>query len=118
MACYLYFMAFDNFSETELVRLSYGWVTLLIFGAHGLIATEVNTIMASDEASTVQEALSIRSKNKGRSLLSRLSSLFIWSVFLVQMLSDMRRPFLFALLAAIIWGGGLAFFFEAIFPSL
>lgn len=38
---YLYILHFDDFSETELVRASYYWLPLLIFGLSGLAA--VNT---------------------------------------------------------------------------
>ncbi|NRB51476.1 MAG: hypothetical protein HRU41_27640 [Saprospiraceae bacterium] len=38
---YLYLLHFDDFSETELVRVSYYWLPLIIFGLSGLAA--VNT---------------------------------------------------------------------------
>ena len=34
---FLYVMAFDNFSETELVRLAYLWMPLIFFGIAGYI---------------------------------------------------------------------------------
>lgn len=35
---YLYLLHFDDFSETELVRVSYYWLPLIIFGLSGVIA--------------------------------------------------------------------------------
>ena len=52
-AVYLYGFSFDDFSETELVRLSYLWVAALVFGMHGLIASELNEIVASGQAATI-----------------------------------------------------------------
>ena len=36
---YLYAMHFDDYSETELVRVSYYWLPLIILGLSGLMAT-------------------------------------------------------------------------------
>lgn len=36
---YLYLLHFDDYSETELVRVSYYWLPLVIFGFAGIIAT-------------------------------------------------------------------------------
>ncbi|MEZ5040747.1 MAG: hypothetical protein R2828_12660 [Saprospiraceae bacterium] len=35
---YLYLLHFDDYSETELVKLSYYWLPLTIFGFYGLLA--------------------------------------------------------------------------------
>ncbi len=117
-AVYLYGFAFDDFSETELVRLSYVWIGAIVFGAHGLIAWELREIMAAGQAETPQEALRVRSKTEGRSLLSKLSSSMLWSFLGVRALFGGRRPVLLAVAATLIWLAGLAFFFEAIFPAL
>ena len=37
LAVFLYGFAFDNFSETELVRLAYLWLPLIFFGLAGYI---------------------------------------------------------------------------------
>ena len=37
---YLYLLHFDDFSETELVRVSYYWLPLIIFGMAGTIAMD------------------------------------------------------------------------------
>ena len=116
-AIYLYGFAFDDFSETELVWLSYGWIAALVFGMHGVIACELNEIIAAGKAETEGEALRVRREAKDRSLFSKLSSVMIWS-FMLTTAATNRRPFLSAVLATVVWMALLAFFFEAIFPQL
>ena len=117
-ALYLYVIAFDDFSETELVRLSYGWIAALIFGTHGLIGVELNEIVASGRAASFREALEVRRETKDRSIFSKAASVMLWSYLLITAASEHKRPFLSAVLATVIWIALLAFFLEAIFPSL
>ena len=117
-AVYLYGFSFDDFSETELGRLSYLWVAALVFGTHGLIASELNEIVASGQAATVGEAFEVRKKMEDRSFLSKMASVMMPSFRLLTAASDRKRPFFSAVLAAVLWTAGLAFFFEAIFPFL
>ena len=115
---FIYSFAFDDFSETELVRLSYLWFSACIFGTHGLISYELKTIVDAGQAETAKEALKVRSENKDRSIFSKVSSLMLWSFLLITAATDRLRPVLSAVLATIIWILLLAFFFEAIFPGL
>ena len=115
---YLYAFAFDDFSETELVRLSYLWVAALVFGTHGLIATELDEIVTAGRAETTKEAFEVRRKMGGRSFLSKMASVMMPSFLLVTAAGSRQRPFLTAVLATVLWIAGLAFFFEAIFPGL
>lgn len=117
-AIYLYAFAFDAFSETELVRLSYLWIVALIFGSHGLIASELNEVVATTEASTLKEALPLWRKLPERSFFSKLAGLFQFSFIPTLALAGGRQPFLIALMAVLFWIAGLVFFFEAVFPAL
>ena len=117
-AAYLYIFAFDDFSETELVRLSYLWVSAVVFGTHGLIATEVKEIMTTGEADDEKAALNVRKAMNDRSVLSKLASLLIWSYLVIGHLVSWKRPWGVASMGALVWLGGLAFFFETIFPAL
>lgn len=36
MAVFIYLIAFDSFSETSMVQLSFTWITLIVFGVIGL----------------------------------------------------------------------------------
>ena len=116
-AVYLYGFAFDDFSETDLVRLSYGWFAALIFGTHGLIASELKDIFEAGQAETTSEALSVRKKTENRSILSKLATVMLPSYLLMTTATN-RNPLLTAILASVIWIALLAFFFEAIFPAL
>ncbi|MFQ5572376.1 MAG: hypothetical protein ACE5G0_22090 [Rhodothermales bacterium] len=117
-AIYVYGFAFNDFSETELVRLSYVWIPAIIFGTHGLIATEANEIVEAGRAASHHEAVPLRAHEEGRTLLSRFSSLLLVSYYLVLMIADGRRPVLLALMAAVLWTIALSVFFEGIFPAL
>ncbi len=117
-AVYLYGVAFNDFSETELVRLSYLWIAALVFGTHGLIASELNEIVASGQAATIGEAFDVRKKMEGRTFLSKMASVMMPSFRLLAAANDPKRPFFCAVLATVLWIAGLAFFFEAIFPAL
>ena len=115
---YLYGFAFDDFSETELVQLSYVWMAAFVFGTHGLIAYELNDIIETGPAETTQEALRVRKETKNRSMFSKLSTLMLPSFLLITAATDRRRAFLSAVLATLIWMVLLVFFFEVIFPGL
>lgn len=117
-AVYLYVFAFDDFSETALVRLSYVWIAAVVFGTHGLIASELNEIVEAGEAATIGEAFAVRKKKAGRSFLSKMASVMMPSFLLVTAAGGRKRPFFSATLATVLWIAALAFFFEAIFPSL
>lgn len=116
-ALYLYVFHFDDFSETELVQLSYVWLPLIIFGTHGLIAYGVQQARAAG-APTNKEAVAAWLQREDRSVLDRLSLLFLPSYHGVAALMGGQNPFWVAAAAALLWSLGLIFFFEAIFPSL
>lgn len=116
---YLYTVAFDDFSETELVQLSYGWVGLIVFGAHGLIATEADAILAaSSDTLAYRDALRLRSQQPGRSPFSYMAGFFGLSFAVVHKFVGGRNPLYLAVAATIVWLGLLFLFLEGIFPSL
>jgi hypothetical protein len=117
-AIYLYGFAFDDFSETDLVRVSYLWVAAIIFGTHGLLAHEFKTIRASGRAETTPDVLDVRKKAENRSLFSKVATAMLWSFLLTTTEATRAQPIRSAALATVIWVAGLAFFFEAIFPAL
>lgn len=118
VAIYLYGFAFDDFSETELVQVSYIWIAAIIFGTHGLLAYEYAALLTEDETLTTTEVLKQRREQPNRSLFSKISSAFLWSFLLMTTAPSRRRPVLCGLLAVVIWIAGLIFFFEVIFPEL
>lgn len=117
-AVYLYLVAFDDFSETELVRLSYGWIGVLAFGLHGLLASQLSAAVAAGEAETTRAAIGTLEKKPNRSWLARLSLVAFPTLLLFTNEPTRRKPVLAALLATVLVLAALAFFFEAIFPSL
>ncbi|HMB90130.1 MAG TPA: hypothetical protein VKP65_04735 [Rhodothermales bacterium] len=117
-AVYLYAFHFDDFSETELVRVSYLWIAALVFGAHGVIATEVKALMDAGQATTYQEGLTARGKQENRSFLSRLATVFLPSYLGIMALFKIKQPFLVALTAATGWIFALFLFLEGIFPAM
>lgn len=117
-AVYLYVVAFDDFSETELVRLSYLWIGALAFGLHGLLASELSALVAAGEAATTREAVGRLGEQPHRSWLSRLSIGALPTLMVLTNEPTRRKPFFAALLATVLVLAALAFFFEAIFPGL
>ncbi len=116
-AVYLYGFSFDDFSETELVQLSYGWIAALAFGTHGLLACELKEIFDAGQAETTGEAIRVRRKTKNRSLLSIFATVVLPSYLLITTATS-RNPLLIAVLATVIWVALLFLFLEGIFPSL
>ncbi len=114
---YLYLFHFDDFSETELVRISYVWLPAIIFGTHGLIAQAIHALKEADASLDTSGAISAWTKTD-RSIFERLATVFIPSYLGVQALFGGKSPLLLAIAATLIWVGLLIFFFEAIFPSL
>ena len=117
-AVYLYAFHFDDFSETELVRVSYLWIAALVFGAHGISATEVKALMDAGQAETYHAAITARGKQENRSFLSRLAGVFLPSYLGIMALFKMKQPLLVALTAVVGWIFVLFLFLEGIFPSL
>ena len=118
-ALYLYAFAFNDFSETELVYLSYAWIGALVFGTHGLLGYEFSQVLTDGEAAKpLGEILTARRQLPDRSFFSKVATLFLWSFLLTTPASTRHRPLACALLATVIWVAGLMFFFEVIFPEL
>lgn len=114
---YLYTVAFDDYSETELVQLSYGWLALVVFGAHGLIASEIAALQEADGL-TYAEARRARGQQPRRSPFSYMATFFMLSFEVVRKLFGGRSPFWLATAATVLWLGALFLFLEGIFPAL
>lgn len=117
-AVYLYAFHFDDFSETELVRVSYAWIAALVFGGHGIIASEVKAVLDTDAAATVNQSITARGKLENRSYLSRLATVFLFSYVGIVSLLKLKQPLPIALVAVAGWIGALFLFLEGIFPGL
>lgn len=114
---YLYAVAFDDFSETELVQLSYGWLALVVFGAHGLIASEIESLQEAGGL-TYAEARRARGQQPNRSPFSYMATFFMLSFEIVRKLFGARSPLVLAATATVLWLGALFLFLEGIFPAL
>lgn len=107
---YIYFLKFDNFSETALVQITPLWFLPLIFGINGLVAEKLIELVNSGEAPHFRRAL------------------LMWIGYFFGFLGFIPLfPFLFikgksslgvALWATAIWGMFLGIFLFGIFPIL
>ncbi len=117
MAIYLYFIAFNDFSETELVIFSPVWFLCIHFGISGLYTEKAVKLILKREAKTFAEGL-----QKATESLSPILTVIIYIVFIppffILNLKKLSSPLLISLLTTIAWAGLLYFFFVAIFPSL
>lgn len=119
MAIVIYFVFFDDFSETELVNISPIWFLMIIFGTCGLYTEKAVQLILDREAETFGDALS---KAVGK-LRSPLSMVLVFLVFSLPFLifGIKRRfssPLIISTLTTLIWAAALYFFFIAIFPEL
>ncbi len=113
----LYFVAFDSFSETELVTLSPVWFLLFNFGLSGLYAEEAVRLVLRGEAETFTRALAMSTESIP--LLFRLGA---WLVFLPPFallnLKKVSSPLRLSVTTTLAWGALLYLFLVGIFPSL
>jgi len=136
-AIYIYGIAFDSFSETELIAISASWFLPMIFGIYGLIATrmmaektdevldytklEVNQAPSNNKRGTTAQ---IFGSGMGRligriPLIGIVVGLVVLAFFLPFLATKkMKSPFLAALSATGIWAALLFVFLFGIFPSL
>jgi hypothetical protein len=113
----LYFVFFNDLSETELVRLSPVWVLLLAFGITGLYTERAVNLILEGKEERFHDAL-----NEGMDAVPPLFMLAIYFVLLPPiMVFGLKRyssPLLMATVTAAGWGALLYFFLIAIFPML
>jgi hypothetical protein len=113
----LYFVAFDSFSETELVTLSPVWFLLLNFGLSGLYAEKAVRLVLRGEAETFTSALA--TSTESIPLLFRLGA---WLVFLppfaVLNLKTVSSPLRLSVTTTLAWAALLYLFLVGIFPAL
>lgn len=113
----LYFVAFDSFSETELVTLSPVWFLLFNFGLSGLYAEEAVRLVLRGEAETFTRALAMSTESIP--LLFRLGA---WLVFLPPFallnLKKVSSPLRLSVTTTLAWAALLYLFLVGIFPSL
>jgi len=117
MAVYIYLIAFDDFSETEMVNLSPLWFLLFNFGISGLYTEKAVRFILDHKANTFAEGLSMSTQS-----LIPLFRIVVYIVFLppflLLSLKKLSSPLLISLLTTLFWGVGLYVFLMGIFPSL
>lgn len=117
MAIYLYVIAFDDFSETELVNISPIWFLCIHFGISGLYTEKAATLILKREANTFAEGLQKATKGLSPILVVLIYIVFI-PPFILLNLRKLSSPLLISLLTTIAWATILYIFLMGIFPSL
>ena len=113
----LYFIAFDRFSETELVALSPVWFLGLHFGLSGLFTERALDAVLRGEARTFREGL-VHATRSSAPLLSLAVAVVFFPPFLLFGLRRFTSPLLLSLFTTLAWAALLYGFLFGIFPSL
>lgn len=117
MMIVLYFVVFDELSETELVMLSPIWFLLIVFGTFGMYAERAVRMVLTKQANDFPEALR-------ETMLTMIVPLriLVAIVFLLPMLflrpEKVGSPLWLSSMTAGLWGVALYLFFAGIFPAL
>lgn len=113
----LYFVAFDQLTETQLVALSPAWFLAFQFGMSGLYTERALAAVLRGEAQTFAEGLA-----RATTRSTPLVRLAVWIVFFPPyLLLGLRRftsPLLLSLFTTLAWAGLLYVFLFGVFPSL
>jgi len=111
---YVYLVAFDSFSETELVGLTPAWMFPLVFGYYGFVAQRMTRQLPASSFENVADLLfSIIKETQGS--IGKALALLVHAPFIVI---KSHKPMLVALGGAAIWAFILWVFFNFVFPSL
>ena len=114
LAAYIYLMAFDEFSEAMLVRITPLWFFPIVFGYYGFVADRMARQLPESHFDRVANLLlSIITETQGG--LGKLFGLIVHAPFIII---KSKRPMLVALGGAAIWAIMLLVFFTFIFPTL
>lgn len=114
LAAYIYLVAFDEFSETMLVRITPLWFFPIVFGYYGFVADRMARQLPESHFDRVANLLlSIIRETQGG--LGRGFGLIVHAPFIII---KSKRPLLVALGGAAIWAIMLLVFFTFIFPKL
>lgn len=111
-AVYLYGVAFDELSESELVTLSPAWVILLVFGVTGLAADSAAKRVAAGEAEDLAEGLRAALQH------APIVRVFLLPLLIFNAAKATPSAFLVAIYVAGVWALLLYFFFVVIFDQL
>lgn len=112
----IYFVFFDDLSETELVQITPIWYFSIVLGAFGYKAEDLVHDIVTGKAEDFRDAY-LKWKQKLYQT-NILAGLFISILFFPFPFFTKITPFSIALIGALIWGILLALFFNGIFPAL
>lgn len=117
MCFWLYFIAFDDFSETELVRLSPIWFLLFHFGVSGLYTEKAVRLILGGKADSFAAALAAATAE-----VSPIARLVVWVVFTPPFallgLRKVSSPLMLSGITTLAWAGLLYAFLVGVFPNL
>ena len=110
VALYILGIAFDNFSEQELLWWAPAWFLPLMFGIYGFIADKLIRLMQEKRVPTLRHALLLWLGG-----FFGLASLVLFFPFLF---SKGKNSLSVAITGTVVWGLLLAVFIFGIFPAL
>ena len=112
---YIYGYAFDDFSETELVRITPLWFFAITFGTYGYVAEKMlDRVAAGREPNIAAAYVNWRAENfKAHPMTAMLLSLLLITFTYVKTTSSLLTAFL----GSAAWGVLLWIFFTGIFPA-
>ncbi|KUN80123.1 hypothetical protein [Streptomyces griseoruber] len=108
-AGYVYLVAFDDFSESELVSVTPLWFFPIVLGLYGFVSQRLLRRMATGGARTLHEAARMSIDVAGH-----WAALVLFPFLVLRW----RSSLLVSLAAAVFWAVLLWLFFALVFPSL
>jgi len=110
LAAYIYLVAFDNFSETELINMSLLWLLPFVFGLFGLLAPKYYNMPP--------EQRRVRLLTLGTGMNLGIVGVILSLVLLLPLRVMKGKPLAVATTAAVYYVGLSWVFFNVIFPEL
>ena len=110
IAIYLYFIAFDDFSELQLIQGSYLWMTLMVFGLYGHKAQNIH--QSSRQKHKLEQEL--QGLIRTGQILGSFALIVLFPLFKYERWSSFK----IALLGALVWLVILEVFYLTVWNSL
>lgn len=113
---YVYGIAFDDFSETQLITITPLWFFLIIFGTYGYFSEKLLTLAVArgDDSISTSYRKWMAQFAKNHLFLTLILSVLLFPFNFLKF----KNSLLIATIASLIWGILLLIFFQGIFPSL
>ncbi len=113
IAIYLYFVKFDELSETQLVNYSGVWFLMFVFGGTGLALEAAATLVAKGEVENLSKGIVRHGCGT-----APITWLFFFPLLFYNAAKNAKKTLPVAIYITAVWAALFYFFMAVVFPAL